>query len=300
MVKGIISADTFSLGPLHVRGQRFAEVLEEIGAVFEHAKFNGILGLGFPTLSSEYGILPVFDNIMRQQLLDFNLFSFYFSTYPDQHSSVFFGEPNPQFYRGNITWIPVDEKRMYWQVPLEAVRLSGGTDPRLVLGATAGTGTTPSGMRRAFDLDLCRPASAGAAGAAEKKCTVVLDTGTSLITGPRAAIAKILDYIRVDPHCRNVASLPSIRFRLAGQDFVLAPKDYVMRSRDYRSRVKGAMTCKAGFMPLDVPPPRGPLWSQCTHQREGKQREAMHGKRERVTRATVVLELGRGRLALIR
>lgn len=289
LVKGVISEDTFTLGEgsssaLQIPTQRFAEVLEEVGDVFNHAKFQGILGLGFPTLSSEYGILPVFDNIMRQGLLNgTNLFSFYFSTYPDQHSSIFFGEPAPNFYRGPIAWLPVlrdkvtNRRAVYWEVELETIKISGGNDPRIMLGGHASNvakdekSGTPS-ARRAFNLDVCSDSTASGAHRAEQpgadsppvppRCQVVLDTGTSLITGPRASITRLLDFVRVDPHCRNLASLPSIHFVLggAGQEFTLQPEDYVMRSVDYRAGRKGAMKCKAGFMPLDVPPPRGPLW----------------------------------------
>lgn len=252
LVKGIISQDTFTLGPMRVPNQRFAEVLHEVGSVFEHAKFNGILGLGFPTLSSEYGILPVFDNMMHQRLLSYNLFSFYFSAYPDQHSSIFFGAPNPACFDGNITWLPV-EKRWYWEVELQEVRVSGGSDARINLDAATGRVRT-----QPLNLDLCQH---GVHGHGEtKQCVVVLDTGTSLITGPRAAIRKLLDYVQVDPHCGNLASLPDVHFVLGGVDFVMRPTDYVMKHRDFTSKNPAAMTCKAGFMPLDVPPPRGPLW----------------------------------------
>ena len=251
LVKGIISQDTFTLGPMRVPNQRFAEVLHEVGSVFEHAKFNGILGLGFPTLSSEYGILPVFDNMMHQRLLAYNLFSFYFSSYPDQHSSIFFGSPNPDCFEGNITWVKV-EKRWYWEVELEAVSLSGGSDARINLDPSGAIRSAP------LDLDLCESGVHGHGG--DKRCLVVLDTGTSLITGPRAAIHTLLSYLQVDPGCSNLASLPVVHFRLGGVDFALRPEDYVMKHKDPRR--KGGLACKAGFMPLDVPPPRGPLWSQ--------------------------------------
>lgn len=266
VVKGIVSEDTFSLGPLLVPHQRFAEVLQMIGEVFLHAKFNGILGLGFPSLAAQYGILPVFDNMMRQELLDYNMFSFYFSTYPDQHSAVFFGEPNPQFYRGNISWLPLAPKRMYWEVELEGVGVQGGASAEINVERRSGK------MRKGpLWLDACNPpvehdenAPIVASSSTAPPCLVVLDTGTSLITGPRRAISELLRLLDVDPHCHHLHRLPTVHFRMNGIDFTLEPKDYVIRHRNRRTKT---ITCKAGFMPLDVPPPRGPLWSQITEDR---------------------------------
>lgn len=246
MIKGIISQDSFTLGSsLVVHGQRFAEVMQEIGAVFDNARFQGILGLGFPSIAKQYGVLPVFDSMMQQHLLRVNMFSFYFSNYPDQHSSIFFGEPNPQFYTGNITWIPV-EKRFYWEVEMKRVSVSGGDDPRVARDAQ-GRATAEK-----FDLDLCSNTAHAPLG---KACLAVLDSGTSLLTGPRRDIQRLLEFVRVDPHCRNLASLPLVHFHLGGRDFTLRPRDYVVRHRD-----RFGPACKAGFVPMDVPKPRGPLW----------------------------------------
>jgi len=43
-------------------------------------QFSGILGLGFPTMSA-YDITPVFDNVLKQNLLSMAMFSFYLSRF---------------------------------------------------------------------------------------------------------------------------------------------------------------------------------------------------------------------------
>ncbi|XP_019193047.1 PREDICTED: cyprosin-like [Ipomoea nil] len=78
---------------------------------------------------------------------------------------------------------------------------------------------------------------------------------------------KILDYIdelcdrlptpmgESSIDCSNLASMPSISFTIAGKSFELTPDEYVLQVG------KGAVTqCISGFIALDVPPPRGPLW----------------------------------------
>lgn len=44
----------------------------------EYAVFDGILGLGYPSLGLQ-GITPVFDNLWKQGLISEELFAFYLS-----------------------------------------------------------------------------------------------------------------------------------------------------------------------------------------------------------------------------
>ena len=47
---------------------------------FASAKFDGILGLAYPAISSG-GETPVFDNMISDNLLQSNMFAFYLSRY---------------------------------------------------------------------------------------------------------------------------------------------------------------------------------------------------------------------------
>jgi hypothetical protein len=226
-IDGFLGQDSFTFGPIRVQGQTFGQITEEIGEVFLTGKFDGILGLSFPSLSAA-GYTPVMDNIMKQGLLARNCFSFYYSKLPRQESAFILGEPNPELFVGEMRFLQVS-RAFYWEVELADIKING------------------RGLR------VCPDAP----------CKAVVDTGTSLLTGPTEAITELLNHVHVESDCSN--QLPVITYVLRDQngdhEFDIEPEFYVVRSSsmlDDDSRQP--KYCKPGFMALDVPPPRGPLW----------------------------------------
>lgn len=226
-IEGFMSSDTFHVGPLEITAQAFGEITVEDGDVFATSQFAGIAGLAFPALSA-YGNVPFFDNIMKQGLLGVNMFAFYYSKAPRQESALFFGGPDPKFYHGEITWMPV-MRQFYWEIRLQDIAIG---DSHLHL--------CDAGTQYATD---------------EHGCKIVFDTGTSLIAGPSDAVMKIMNQLNVEDHCDDISALPDLTMHFGGKEFVLHPADYVLDSDN-----DSGSGCKLGFMPLDVPAPRGPLW----------------------------------------
>lgn len=225
-IDGYLGQDTFTLGPIVVRGQTFGSITQENGQVFMTGKFDGILGLSFPSLSAA-GYTPVFDNIIQQKLLSANMFSFYYSKLPRQMSTLVLGEPNPTLFVGSIRYLHVS-KPYYWQVVLKDIRIGNELQ------------------------NVC----------ATPPCKAVVDTGTSLLTGPSDAMASLLERLHVNSDCSRMGDLPDITYILADehgeQEFRIDPEFYVVKS--FARGTDQPKFCKPGFMALDVPPPRGPLW----------------------------------------
>ena len=187
------------------------------------------MGLAFPALAA-YDHTPVFDNLISQKLLAVPAFAFYYSKLPVQESALFLGGPDPAFYTGEITWTPV-KKQFYWEIRLHDILVDGQK------------------------MGLCDDTVDG--------CKIVFDTGTSLVAGPSDDVSSLLERLNIDSGCGNYKHLPTLTFKIGDGEFHLTPDDYVLESTENENdddAGSASKYCKPGFMPLDVPPPRGPLW----------------------------------------
>ncbi|XP_028108746.1 aspartic proteinase A1-like [Camellia sinensis] len=55
--------------------------------------------------------------------------------------------------------------------------------------------------------------------------------------------------------CNSLSKLPNVTFTIGSKDFTLTPEQYVLKTGEGDIAI-----CISGFIALDVPPPRGPLW----------------------------------------
>lgn len=226
---GVMARDTLTIGNITIQKQVFGESVYEPGSTFVFAKFDGVLGLGYPSLSEVLG-QPVFDNIMAQKKVDQAVFSFYLTRAEGDNvasgGELLIGGTDKSLYHGNIHWIPVSAQG-YWQIKMDSVAVQG-------------------------TRSLCR-----------NGCQAIVDTGTSLIGGPPDEIMTLLQLIGASPSsigefvldCTRLSSLPHVTFELAGKEFTLTPEQYV------RKEMLGSRAlCFSGFQAVDIVSPQGPLW----------------------------------------
>lgn len=154
-LSGFFSTDILTLGSLEVQQQTFAEATQEPGLAFVAAKFDGILGLGFPEISVG-GAVPPFNLMLDQGLVKEPVFSFWLNRNVEgkQGGELTLGGVDPAHFKGEHVWAPVT-RRGYWQIAMDSVKVPG----------TSGT---------------CKDG-----------CKAIADSGTSLLVGPSDEVAAI-------------------------------------------------------------------------------------------------------------
>ena len=73
-------AQWLQVAKLSVKNQLFAEATKQPGITFIAAKFDGILGMGWPSIAVN-NIPTVFENMVAQGLVQSPVFGFYLSRY---------------------------------------------------------------------------------------------------------------------------------------------------------------------------------------------------------------------------
>lgn len=137
-----MSQDTVKIGDIEIEDQHFAEATEEPGLAFIFGQFDGILGLGYDTISVDK-MVPPFYNMVNQKKIDEPVFAFYLGdANKDGDSSVAtFGGVDKDHYKGELTTIPL-RREAYWEVDFNSIALGDNVAELDNTGAVLDTGTS--------------------------------------------------------------------------------------------------------------------------------------------------------------
>uniref|UniRef100_A0A6T6EBC8 Peptidase A1 domain-containing protein n=1 Tax=Craspedostauros australis TaxID=1486917 RepID=A0A6T6EBC8_9STRA len=220
-VSGYFSADDVTIADdIVINSQRFAEIQDAggLGMAYALGKFDGILGLGFTSISID-GAPTVFENAIKQNKVDLPIFSFYLGD--NVPGELTFGGYDASKFEGELQYVKLDAAT-YWQITMDKV--------------TCGSYSHES----------------------EEPITAIVDSGTSLMTGPKVEVAKIASMLGAKPNimgeytvdCATVDSLPDITFTIDGNDYTIPGSKLIIQSQNI---------CLFAFMGMDFPAP-GPQW----------------------------------------
>ena len=130
------------IGDLKIKKQDFAEATSEPGLAFAFGRFDGILGLGYDTISVNK-MVPPFYNMLDQGLLDEPVFAFYLgdSSKEGDDSEATFGGVDKSHYTGELIKIPL-RRKAYWEVDLDAIAFGENVADLDNTGVILDTGTS--------------------------------------------------------------------------------------------------------------------------------------------------------------
>ena len=134
-----MSNDHVSIGDLKIKHQDFAEATSEPGLAFAFGRFDGILGMGYDSISVN-GIVPPFYNMIDQGLIDEPVFAFYLGD-SEEGSELVFGGADPSHYSGDLVKIPL-RRKAYWEVEFDAISYGDETAELEETGVILDTGTS--------------------------------------------------------------------------------------------------------------------------------------------------------------
>ena len=200
--------DQVTLGTVSASHQSFLLMQEQTISGYCESFYDGVLGLGRRANARDDS-----DDLSFLQNANMHNFSICFGKNDGDAGRLQLGAPLPSL---QYDYVPVLGSK-HWAVQLLGVGFFGAG-----MGGDGGDGEyTACTSGRLLD----------------RHCAAIIDSGTSLISGPEAGLAELLkplDNVPVHENCSNIDSLPTLRFQVGHGDEVLelemTPDMYVTRT----------------------------------------------------------------------
>lgn len=138
---GFLAKDTVVIGGISIANQTI-ELAQQESSSFSHGVTDGLLGLGFSSITTVDGIKTPFDNMISQGLVESPVFGVYLGKASKNGGGEYvFGGSNPSKYNGTLHTVPVNSSRGYWGVDISDVKV-GNTSVASGFDGILDTGTT--------------------------------------------------------------------------------------------------------------------------------------------------------------
>lgn len=217
-VSGYYSDDTVTLAGLPVENFKFAEITDASGLGAAFAAGKFDGIQGLAWDSISVDGVPTLFGTLCENG-QLDKCLFSFSLNTDEDGELLIGGIDETKYTGDIAWVPLKQES-YWEIALDGVQVDGE------------------------DMTNCT--------------TAIVDSGTSLLTGPTEDIEKLAAAVGAHSFIAgeyliscNARNAPDIDFMINGETYSLALADYIIPDGEL---------CLFGVMGLDIPRPAGPLW----------------------------------------
>jgi len=223
-LKGYLSSDILTVQNLKAR-VTFGEATDEPGETFKEAKFDGIFGLAFRSISED-NVDPPFYVFEQNGLLTMDLFTFYLQSDDQDDGELLIGNIDTSHYTGKLWATPIIHETYYM------IALAGAT----MNGKSITTVTK-----------------------------AIVDSGTSTLVGPTAdveSIAQMVGATLIAPGEYEVncdTTLPNLYFTLGSGSNI---KQFEVNGDTWKIKICNIVcSCLMGIIGMDIPPADdGPFW----------------------------------------
>lgn len=138
---GILAKDTVTLGGLAIKGQTI-ELAKRESSSFASDPIDGLLGLGFNSITTVSGIKTPVDNLISQGLITSPVFGVYLGKASKNGGGEYlFGGSDSSKYTGTLKTVPVSKSQGYWGVTVSSLKV-GTTSVGTSFSGILDTGTT--------------------------------------------------------------------------------------------------------------------------------------------------------------
>eukprot|EP01094_Clydonella_sp_ATCC50884_P005240 TRINITY_DN14188_c0_g1_i1.p2 TRINITY_DN14188_c0_g1~~TRINITY_DN14188_c0_g1_i1.p2 ORF type:complete len:369 (+),score=134.80 TRINITY_DN14188_c0_g1_i1:26-1108(+) len=195
-MEGYLDYDNVGVAGVVVNQQEFAEATT-LADFFAGTPFDGIFGLAYQSISADH-VPTWFDDAVEQGLIGDSVFSFFLGSQPGvNNSALILGGTDSQYYTGPINYYPLYlDLGDYYMITFDGISINGNP---------ISTNCGSSG------------------------CRAIVDTGTSVLLGPRKEVSEILSTLNIAKDCSNLNSLPDLVFTIGSDTYSIPASIYVLQ-----------------------------------------------------------------------